>query len=257
MNVLESRMTPSPGPVSTGTFPRPPTFNSWSTWLASTQQTCLTNSFKIPINNPAVNHNSEGRSPFSHALVDLERPQVIIQASSASVAHANLEGRPPHFRCLPEMPPDKQRFSERLYLGMRIAKLLCLVDQILERHYGKAQERSCKTSSVIVAELSCSWESLHTPLRAESQEQTSEGPQFPGPGCYMAGQGETGQEAGFQISAAFSEVQNFIFCGLLPTQNLSVFLCVLVSLHQHVLGDISILLSILRWLWHVQLPDCN
>lgn len=101
-------MKPSPGPISTGSFPRPPTFNSWSTRLASTQQTCfkslapfgspnlrLTNSFKTPIYNSAVNRNSEGRLPFSHALVDLERTQVIIQASPILVVHASLERRPP------------------------------------------------------------------------------------------------------------------------------------------------------------------
>lgn len=99
----------SSGPISAGSFPRPPTsFNSWSTWLASTQQTCfkslapfgspnlrLTNSFKIPINNSAVNHNSEVRFPFSHALAHLERAQVIIKASPVLVVHANLERRPP------------------------------------------------------------------------------------------------------------------------------------------------------------------
>lgn len=42
----------------------------------------------------------------------------------------------------------------------------------------------------------------------------------------MVGQGETGQEAGFQISAAFSEVLNVIFCVLPPTlKNLSLSLC--------------------------------
>ena len=82
-------------------------------------------------------------------------------------------------------------------------------------------------SSIAVAELSCSWEPLHIPLTAENQEKASEGPQFPGPSCYMVEQGETGQEAGFQISAAFSEVQNFIFCVLPPTQKISLCL----SLH--------------------------
>lgn len=109
MNVLESRMTPSPGPISTGSAPRPPTFSSWSTRLASTQQNCfkplapffappnlhLTNSIKIPINNSAVNHNSEGRFPFPHAFGDLERAQVIIQALSILVVQGNLEMRAP------------------------------------------------------------------------------------------------------------------------------------------------------------------
>lgn len=64
----------------------------------------------------------------------------------------------------------------------------------------------------------------HTALGAERQEQASEGPQpwFPGPGCHTVGQGDTGREAGFQISAAFREVQDFIFSVLPPTQKTSL-----------------------------------
>lgn len=237
MSVLESRMTPSPGPISTGSFPRPPTLSPWSTPLASTQQTlfksfapfgspnlCLTNSFKVPINNSALNHNSECMFHFSYELEDLEREQVIIQALSMSEVPANVQRRP------------------LVLLGSRITTWLTAI-------FWKAltlcslQSHSVQwTNSYKRWKLL--WEDLGSILCCYSPWHRVHGRELGS----LAALGETGKKLKFKLLLPSVEfiISSFVFYLLL---NKCVFVFpFLLHLSTALAHAVSILLSILQWL---------
>ena len=220
MSVLESRMTPSPGPISTGSFPRPPTLSPWSTPLASTQQTlfksfapfgspnlCLTNSFKVPINNSALNHNSECMFHFSYELEDLEREQVIIQALSMSEVPANVQRRP------------------LVLLGSRITTWLTAI-------FWKALTLcSLQSHSVQWTNSYKRWKLLWEDM-----------------GSILAALGETGKKLKFKLLLPSVEfiISSFVFY-LLLNKCVFVFLF-LLHLSTALAHAVSVLLSILQWL---------
>lgn len=162
----------------------------------------------------------------------------------------------PQLHWLPEMPPDEQQFSKRHYLGMRIAKLLCLVSKIQEETLQKSLRGAVRCPPSLQQRFHVA-ESPLAPLTAEMQEKASEGLQFPGPSCYITRHSENWAWGWISSFCCLQWSLEFLLLCLPSHSNISVFLSILVSLHQHILEDISILLSILQWLWYVCSPDCN